>query len=259
MGELFNLSNRSIWIFGGAGYLGSAVTTLLAEMGAQVLCVDIADKARTFVAAHDLSDRVKPISLDTTNLAAVSSFVTAEIEESGCPHGFINLTFSSTGKAFTELTTEEFDQVNHDGITAVFHVCRLVGQAMAAENRGSMVLFSSMYGSVVPYPSVYRPPMNKNPIEYGVGKAAISQMAKYMAVQWADRRVRCNCVAPGPFPNPHVQQQHPDFIARLKDKVPMQRIGKPDEIAGVVAFLLADASSYMTGQTLAIDGGWTCW
>lgn len=239
--------------------MGSAVVTLLSEMGARVLCIDLGDRAKRSIAAYGLAEEVVPISLDATDLDAVSSFVVKEITSNGCPDGFVNLTYASTNKAFEELTPAEFDDANHGGITAVFHISRLIGQAMAARGKGSIVLFSSMYGSVVPYSSVYHKPMNKNPIEYGVGKAAISQMAKYMAVHWADKSVRCNCIAPGPFPNPQVQQQHPDFIERLKDKVPMHRVGKPEEVAGVVAFLLADASSYMTGQTLAVDGGWTCW
>lgn len=259
MSELFSLSGRSIWVLGGAGYLGSAVVTLLSEMGARVLCIDLADRAKAFLAARELEKSVVPISLDATDLNAVSSFVTKEIATSGCPHGFVNLTYASTGKAFEELTTDEFDEANRDGITAVFHISRLVGQAMATQNKGSIVLCASMYGLVVPYPSVYEKPMNKNPIEYGVGKAAIRHMAKYMAVHWAEQQVRCNVIAPGPFPNPAVQSQHPDFIERIEARVPMKRIGKPNEIAGTVAFLLSDAASYITGQTIVVDGGWTCW
>lgn len=259
MSNLFSLNGRSVWILGGAGYLGSAVVTLLGEMGARVLCIDLADRAKAFLVAHELGENVVPISLDATDLDAVSSFVTKEIMENGCPDGFVNLTFASTSKAFEELTTDEFDEANHGGITAVFHISRLIGQAMAARSQGSIVLCASMYGLIAPYPSVYKKPMNKNPIEYGVGKAAIRHMAKYMAVHWAEQQVRCNVIAPGPFPNPAVQSQHPDFIERLEARVPMKRIGQPREIAGTVAFLLSDAATYITGQTIVVDGGWTCW
>ncbi|MFC7524583.1 SDR family oxidoreductase [Parapedobacter sp. GCM10030251] len=259
MSELFSLSGRSVWVLGGAGYLGSAVVALLSEMGARVLCIDLADRAQAFVDAHALEENVVPVSLDATDLDAVSSFVAKEITSKGCPDGLVNLTYASTSKAFEDLTADEFDDANRGGITAVFHISRLVGQAMADQRKGSIVLCSSMYGVVVPYPSVYEKPMNKNPIEYGVGKAAIRHMAKYMAVHWAEHQVRCNVIAPGPFPNPTVQSQHPDFVERLEARVPMKRIGQPTEIAGTVAFLLSDAASYITGQTIVVDGGWTCW
>ncbi|RQP08178.1 MAG: SDR family oxidoreductase [Parapedobacter sp.] len=259
MSELFSLEGRSVWVLGGAGYLGSAVVGLLCEMGARVSCIDLMDKAAQWVSDQDLVGNVRPISLDANDLESVSSFVTEEIVANGCPDGFVNLTFASTSKALEDLTPSEFDEANHGSITSVFHISRLIGQAMAAQKKGSIVLCSSMYGKVVPYPSVYEKPMNKNPIEYGVGKAAIRHMGKYLAVHWAEQQVRCNVIAPGPFPNPAVQNQYPDFVERIKNYVPMKRIGQPREIAGVVAFLLSDAASYITGQTIAIDGGWTCW
>jgi NAD(P)-dependent dehydrogenase (short-subunit alcohol dehydrogenase family) len=92
-----------------------------------------------------------------------------------------------------------------------------------------------------------------------VGKAGIIQMTRYLAVHWGKANVRCNCISPGPFPNPDVQQNHPDFIQRLSGKSPMGRVGQAPEIAGSVAFLLSDASSYITGHNLAVDGGWTSW
>lgn len=120
-------------------------------------------------------------------------------------------------------------------------------------------MFSSMYGMVSPNDEVYEAPMNKNPLEYGVGKAGVIQMTKYLAVHWAKQQLRVNCISPGPFPNPAVQQSHPDFIARLARKSPMGRIGIANEIAGPVAFLLSDISSYITGHNLVVDGGWTSW
>ena len=130
---------------------------------------------------------------------------------------------------------------------------------MAKEKRGSIILFSSMYGTVSPYPDVYEAPLVKNPIEYGIGKAGIGQMARYLAVHWGKEKVRCNCISPGPFPNPEVQRTYPDFIEKLARKSPMGRIGQSEEMAGTVAFLLSDAASYITGHNLLVDGGWTAW
>ena len=169
------------------------------------------------------------------------------------------MTYASTAKRFDELSVEDFDRVNHGNLTATFALTRAIGQRMAGQGSGSIVLFSSMYGTVSPDPDVYAEPMNPNPVEYGVGKAGIQQMARYLAVHYGPRGLRCNSVSPGPFPNPGLQREQPDFIGRLAKKVPLGRVGQADEIAGSVAFLLSDASTYISGQNLAVDGGWTAW
>ena len=148
---------------------------------------------------------------------------------------------------------------NHMGLTAFFLISRAVAIEMAKKDRGSIVLFSSMYGMVAPYPDVYKSPMKMNPIEYGTGKAGIVQMTKYFAVHYAAKGVRFNCISPGPFPNPSIQKEYPDFVERLEQKVPLGRIGHPKEVAGAVTFLLSDLASFITAHNLVVAGGWTCW
>lgn len=256
--EAFSLKEKDIWVVGGAGYLGQPTVALLHRLGAKILCVDLENRAETFVQASGLPNAT-PATLDVRSGDAVRQFVSQQIGSRGVPHGLVNLTFASTAKKLEELTEKEFDDVNHGGLTAAFLLARDVGVEMAELSRGSLVLFSSMYGTVVPNPENYKEPMNKNPIEYGVGKAGIVQMTRYFAVHWGRSNVRCNCISPGPFPNPKIQQDNPEFIQRLSQKSPMGRIGQSKEIAGAVAFLLSDAASYITGQNLAVDGGWTVW
>lgn len=257
--NLFDLSGTDVWVFGGAGYLGQPVVRLLHDLGARVLCVDLQDRSRAFVTAASLAPEVTAATLDVSDCQALESFVQAQIQERGVPHGLVNLTFASTAKRMEDLTADEFDQVNHTGLTATWMLSRAVGQEMARQGRGSMVLFSSMYGVVSPNPDAYVPPMTKNPVEYGVGKAGIIQMTRYLAVHWGRSNVRCNCISPGPFPNPAVQQAHPEFVGRLAEKSPLGRVGSSNEIAGAVAFLLSNAASYITGHNLIVDGGWTSW
>jgi NAD(P)-dependent dehydrogenase (short-subunit alcohol dehydrogenase family) len=257
--ETFGLDGKEIWVVGGAGYLGQATVRLLEAAGARVLCIDLENRAGTFVNSERFSSRVAAATLDVRQGPAIQAFVAEQIQNRGVPHGLVNLAFASTAKKLEELTEQDFDEVNHGGLTATFLLARQVGQEMARLGRGSIVLFSSMYGSVSPDPAVYQAPMNKNPIEYGIGKAGIIQMTRYLAVHWGRQHVRCNCISPGPFPNPSVQQNEPEFVERLAQKTPLGRVGQSPEVAGAVVFLLSDAASYITGQNLVVDGGWTCW
>jgi NAD(P)-dependent dehydrogenase (short-subunit alcohol dehydrogenase family) len=114
-----------------------------------------------------------------------------------------------------------------------------------------------MYGLVGSYPDAYREIGPASPVAYHALKGGIHQMTRHLAVYWAADGVRVNSLSPGPFPNPETAPAA--LIGRLETKVPMARMGKPSELKGAVVFLASTASSYMTGQTLVIDGGWTAW
>lgn len=254
----FDLAGKDIWIFGGAGYLGQATVSLAASLGANVLCADLGGRAEAFVKAQ-AHGGITAATLDVRDETAVQSFVSDQIAQRGVPDGIVMMTYGASGKRLEDLTASDFDTANHGNLTGTFLLVREIGARMAERGSGSVVLFSSMYGAVSPDPRMYESPMNPNPIEYGVGKAGIVQMARYLAVHWGRRGVRVNSISPGPFPNPEIQRTNPAFIARLAGKSPLGRIGQPSEIAGAVAFLLSDAGSYVTGHDLAVDGGWTAW
>lgn len=255
----FDLTGQDHWVVGGAGHLGQAVVGLLVRLGARVLCLDIGDRAQEFIGAARLEPSATAGGMDINDVAAVPGYVAARIAERGVPRGLVMMHYASTSKGLAELEAEDFDRANHGNLTATFIFAREVAAAMRPARRGSVVLFSSMYGSVAPDPSAYEAPMNPNPVEYGVGKAGIQQMARYLAVHFGAAGIRCNTISPGPFPNPGAQRDHPEFVARLATKVPLGRIGHPREIAGAVAFLLSDAASYVNGVNLPVDGGWTAW
>jgi len=115
-----------------------------------------------------------------------------------------------------------------------------------------------MYGVVSPDPRIYGDSGYDNPPNYGAGKAAIIQFTRYAACHLAAKGIRVNAISPGPFPNPKVQENK-WFISNLKNKVPLGRIGQPGDLKGAVVFLASEGSSYITGQNIVVDGGWTVW
>ena len=255
----FSLTGKTIWVAGGAGYLGQEVVRLLCAQGAKVLCIDRDDKSLTFAKEACLGSSLAPVSFDLSETDAISPFVDKYCDKLGIPDGMVNMAYAASGKSFRDLEATDFDQVNHSGLTSTFIFAKAIGEMMAEKDSGSLLLFGSMYGMLAPDKHMYSLPMAPNPIEYGVGKAGIIQMAKYLAMHYGPKNIRCNSISPGPFPNKNVQQEHPEFVKRLEQKTFLGRVGAAREVAGAVGFLLSDASSYITGHNLVVDGGWTAW
>src|SRR5690554_3627789 len=109
----FGLKNKTIWVIGGAGYLGQSVVSLLADAGAKIVCADLQNKAHDFVVTAGLNPNVFPASLDISNEAMLKVFIQEHINQHGSPDGLVNMTFASTSKKMEELTSGDFDQVNH--------------------------------------------------------------------------------------------------------------------------------------------------
>jgi len=252
------LEGKSIWLIGGAGHLGAAIATPLDGLCQKAVCLDLGGRAANMVREKGLT-RTIPESLDVTAVARLPGELDRLMERHGVPDGVVHLaTASSGGRRLEDLPAEEFQRTFDLSLTPTFVLCRALAERMKPRGSGSIVLFSSMYGVVSPDPRIYEPPQIPNPIDYGAAKAAIVQMTRYLAVHYGPSGLRFNCVTPGPFPNPNVQKDG-NFMQALGRKVPLGRIGQNHEIAGPVFFLLADGSSYVTGHSLMVDGGWTAW
>jgi NAD(P)-dependent dehydrogenase (short-subunit alcohol dehydrogenase family) len=186
--------------------------------------------------------------------------IAAVVREAGRLDGWVNNAYSGvTGDLFAA-TPEQVRQTMEVGFVGPFQALQAVARAMKSNRSGSIVNVASMYGCVSPQPATYKetPAFHNHPA-YGAAKAAIIQFTRYAACHLAADGIRVNAVSPGPFPPPSVGTQHPAFLRELEARVPLGRVGRPEEVAGAVIFLLADASSYVTGHNLAVDGGWTVW
>ncbi|MBI4048148.1 MAG: SDR family oxidoreductase [Devosia nanyangense] len=256
---MFDLAGKTVLVAGGAGYLGAPICTLVARQGARVCVADIdANRLKSTVAeiASTGAD-VWGLPLDIGDEASVLACVRDCVARAGSLWGVVNATFGSTGKKFDDLTAADFDRANRLNLTGSFILAREA--ALHMKDGGSMVMFASMYGLVAPKPAIYPPPMAPNPIEYGAGKAGLVQMVRYMAGHFGPRGIRVNAIAPGPFPHDKTVADAPEFARTLASSTMLGRIGRQAETAGPTAFLLSEASSYVTGQVLPVDGGWTSW
>jgi len=258
---VFDLSGKVALVAGGAGYLGLPACIALARQGASVVIGDSnrerLDGAVKEVAAVPSRDTSLGIHFDAADEASIKGAVEETLARFGRLDVMVNATYHSAGKRVEELSAEEFDRASRVNITGAFLLAREAANAM--RDGGSIIMYASMYGLVSPDPSIYEPPMDPNPIEYGAGKAAICQMVRYLAAHYGPRNIRVNAIAPGPFPWESTQQAEPAFIERLSRKTMLGRIGRRHETAGAVVFLASDESSYVTGHVLSVDGGWTAW
>ena len=257
----FDLTGLVAWVPGGAGLLGSVVCRALAEHGAQVIVGDI----RADAAAHnaeELTDaglKAEAMQVDIGDERNVIDCVERIISRHKRIDILVNMTYQHTKTAMDKLTAAEWNEAIGVSLTGAFVATREVGKVMGQQGGGSIIHFSSMYGLVSPDPRMYPPTQRMNPIDYGVAKAGILQLVRYQAVVLAPQRVRVNAIAPGPFPMPSTHGTDDQFMARLKAKVPLGRVGNPDEISGAVVFLASDAASFITGTNIVVDGGWTAW
>lgn len=257
--ELFDLTGKTALISGAGGWLGSAMSRALAEAGANVITTS-RDLSRATAAAAALPLTGKNshygVVMDHLDEASLETGFAAALACTGQVDILINNGNEASGADLTSVTAAAFNRALENA-TGYFLLARKVhDHAVARGGAASIVLIGSMYGVVGSYPETYEDLVAASPVAYHTLKGGIVQMTRHLAVYWAKDGVRVNCLSPGPFPGPAA---HTGMVERLITKSPMGRMGRPDEMKGAVVFLASDASSYVTGQNLLVDGGWTAW
>ena len=258
--QLFDLSDRVAIVTGGSGHLGFSMAWALADLGASVI-VTSRDLDRATETAGRLpcpnAQHHQGIALDQLNPASIEAAF--ETLMSAVPHVdvLVNNALAPLGKDWRDVSMAEFAR-HQENNASYFELSRRVRDLAVANRRSASIInVGSMYGQVASYPQAYEGIGAASPVAYHALKGGTIHMTRHLAAYWAADQVRVNCLSPGPFPNP--AKAPAELIDRLKQFVPMGRMGKPEELMGAVAFLASDASSYMTGQNLTIDGGWTAW
>ena len=257
-----DLHGSGFVVTGGSGHLGAAIVQSLIREGAFVVAIarGVERLAELADACGADSDRLDVLVADISS-EAVADQAVERLEAHDRPlSGWVNNANTATGGGFLfgldrqELTEAMRSLTNHMMLTdRVASIMRQRGIP------GSIVNISSMYGLVSPDPKTYaNHPDLHNPPVYGVVKAGMLQFSRYAAIHLAPFGIRVNSVSPGPFPNAQIQAQQ-SFVHELERRVPLGRIGRAEEVAGAVKYLLSSASTYTTGANIVVDGGWTAW
>ena len=262
--SLFDLKGRTALVTGASGWLGRPIAMALSQAGANVFANgrDASRLSELVATARDEGLLINPLPFDVTDTAAAREGL-AEIERAaGAVDVLINNAYSSTLVDVNDAEEAAFADAYEINVVAAYRLIRdgLPLLRRAAQERGSasIVNMASMYALVSPDPRVYDevPP---NPPFYGASKAGLVQLTRYLACWLGRESIRSNAVAPGPFPRRSVQHRHPAFAESLRERVPLRRLGRPEDVCGIIVFLASSASDFVNGAVIPVDGGWTAW
>lgn len=259
--ELFSLKGKVAFVPGGAGYLGQAICETLAELGANLYIASRSkDKCIEFADYIVKKYNVKVIgsALDITDIESIKNNLNLCNKEFEHIDILVNDAWSGNKNTLESITYADWNYDINVCLNGVFYT---VKEAIPyLEKRQGVILnIASMYGHVAPDYKIYDGKKYANPPSYGAAKAGVIQLTKYLSSFLSEKKIRVNAISPGPFPFKSTQKENKEFINRLANKNILGRIGEPDDLKGAVALLCSDASKYMTGQNICVDGGWAVW
>ena len=253
--DLYSLKNKCAVVVGGTGKIGFPISLALAEAGADV-AIASRNKERRRGAAEDLKARglsAQSFEMDQSDEQSVLACLQEITEKFKTPDILVNCAVGRPMKKNFEDSAENWDRSMAVNSRGLFITCRAFAKAMKQHGGGSIINISSIYGMNAPDQNLYKGTELQTDPDYPFIKGGMIAFSKYLASFFAKDNVRVNCIAPGGFFN----NQPEPFLSRYIKKVPMGRMAQPDDIKGITVFLASDASSYITGAVIPLDGGLT--
>lgn len=274
--NLFSLKGKTCLLTGAVGFFGRYFARALVASGASVMLVDC-DQSGLEELSNELNNS-RPSTAQTIDTLCLDFYNRDSIEtvsnliKTSPAQVLINNAFDfSLRTGFNDpsgrLENATFDQLQasfESGIWWATSLTQIFGNHWISQKvPGNIINITSMYGVVVPSPDLYLGTEKFNPPGYSMAKAGLLQFTKYTASMWGGHQIRANAISPGAIPNMEsktfnaVSEQEREFLQRLVDRTCLKRVGHPRDLVGALIFLASDASSYLTGQNIIIDGGWT--
>jgi len=255
--ELFSLKGKCATIIGGAGKIGFPMSEALAEADADV-CIVSTNEKNYIEATQKLQNQglsAQGFQIDQSNEDSVKKCFNQIKNKFKIPDILVNCGVERPMKErYFEDTVENWDRSMAVNARGLFLTCRVFGKAMQEQRSGSIINVSSIYGLVAPDPNLYEgTDIHQTEPDYPYTKGGMQMFSKYLASFFAKDNVRVNCIAPGGFFN----NQPEPFLSRYIKKVPLGRMAYHDDLKGITVFLASDASSYLTGAVIPLDGGLT--
>jgi NAD(P)-dependent dehydrogenase (short-subunit alcohol dehydrogenase family) len=268
---LFDLSGRVAVVTGGMGQLGAEYAAGLAARGMKVAIFDQTGAPKPGVAdlSRGLADgSIRAFEVDVTDRASIERAADELVADWGVPHVLVNNAgLDSPPDApeedvgpFEDFPEASFDRVMDVNVKGTLFCCQVIGGRMAAAGRGSIVNISSIFGLLSPVQSLYDFRRDAGgtfvkPVAYSVSKSAVLNLTRYLATYWAASGVRVNTLTLAGV----ADDQSAAFVEAYAARMPLGRMAEAREFVGAVVFLASDASSYVTGSNLVVDGGWSAW
>jgi NAD(P)-dependent dehydrogenase (short-subunit alcohol dehydrogenase family) len=251
--NLFSCKNKVALVTGGFGLIGKEIVRGLSDFGATVCVADINEhqmKGFENLAAVNFKQ------FDITSEESIRQILEAVISRFKKIDILVNCAYPRTsdwGARCEDVTFDSWKMNLNSHLGGYFLCCQKVAEQMKRQGGGSIINFVSIYGVVAPDFSIYEGSTMTMPVAYSAIKGGIIALSKYLATYYAKDNIRVNCISPGGV----FDKQPESFVARYNAKTPLGRMGTPEDMVGAVLYLATDASSYVTGHNLIVDGGWT--
>lgn len=243
---MINLKNKKFFVTGGSRGIGAGIVTCLADLGAQVAFTYSTNEAKAQSLLKSLPGSGHHcFQLDVTDQTLIESVTSKVLEIWPDIDGVVNNAGITKDQLILRMKADDFNQVLQTNLTGVFLITKNISKAMLKNRKGCFVNISSVIGSTG----------NAGQSNYAASKGGLEAFTKSVALELASRGIRANCVAPGYIKSDMTDALNEEQLKKFNEKIPLQRAGEALEVANAVAFLLSDAASYITGQTLHVNGG----